>query len=73
MNSFHNQLKTVLLNGKVNRIVDYLIHHLLQYEKDAFFKYKKERQLPPALHKKEKLVLSRHQRGEKIPVDCVQV
>ena len=27
--SFHNQLKTVQLNGKVNRRVDFLLHQLL--------------------------------------------
>ena len=37
LHSFHNQLKTVHLNGKVNHRVDYLLHHLLQYEKDVFF------------------------------------
>ena len=31
--SFHNQLKTVQLNGKVNRRVDFLLHQLLNYEK----------------------------------------
>ena len=51
--SFHNQLKTVYLNGKVNRRVDYLIHHLLQYEKKAYFRYKSVRQLPPAVNKKK--------------------
>ena len=71
--SFHNQLKTVHLNGKVNRRVDFLIHHLLQYEKDAFFQYKKERQLPPATHKRMKLELNRHHRGLQIPTSSVQV
>ena len=27
IHSFHNQLKTVHLNGKVNRRVDFLVHH----------------------------------------------
>ena len=35
--SFHNQLKATYLNGKLNRRVNFLIHHLLQYEKDAYF------------------------------------
>ena len=61
--SFHNQLKTVHLNGKVNRRVDFLIHHLLEYEKDAFIRYKSARQLPPVINKKVKEEQSRHQRG----------
>ena len=71
--SFHNQLKTVHLNGKVNRRLDFLIYHLLQYEKEAFFQYKKDRQLPPATHKKMKLEWSHHQKGLQIPTNSVQV
>lgn len=51
----------------MNRKVDFLIHHLLQFEKDAFFQYKKECQLPPAIHKKVKLEMNYHERGLKIP------
>ena len=71
--SFHNQLKTVHLNGKVNRRVDFLVHHLFQYEKDAFFRYKKDRQLPPAMHKRMKLELTYHHRALQIPSASVQV
>ena len=71
--SFHNQLKTTYLNGKVNRRVDFLIHHLLQYEKDAFFRYKMNRLLPPALHKKVKQEMNHHQRGLMISAAKVKV
>ena len=47
--SFYNQLKTVHLNGKVNRRVDFLLHHLMKYEKDMFFNYKRVHQLLPAM------------------------
>ena len=72
IHSFHNQLKTVHLNGKVNRRVDFLVNHLLEYEKDAFFHYKSARQLPPAMNKKAK-EQSRHQRGLQIPTNMVKV
>ena len=65
--SFHNQLKTTYLNGKVNCRVDFLIHHFLQYQKDAFFHYKMNWLLPPALQKKEKQEMNHHQRGLMIP------
>ena len=71
--SFHNTLKTVYLNGKVNRRVDFLVHHLFEYEKDAFFCYKSVRQLPPAISKKEKGEQSRHRRGIQISMDMVKV
>ena len=71
--SFHNQLKSIHLNGKVNRRVDYFIHYLLQYEKDAFFRYKRDRQLPSAMNRKMKLEMSRHQQGLQIPTGKVQV
>lgn len=71
--SFHNQLKTVYLNGRVNRRVDYLIHHLLEYEKDAFFRYKSVRQLPPVVNKKMKEDQNRHLRGLQIPQEKVKV
>ena len=60
--SFHNQLKTTYLNGKVNR----------RYEKDAFFRYKRDRQLPPAMHKKAQQEINHHQRSLKIPVTKVK-
>ena len=73
IHSFHNQLKTVHLNGKVNRRVDFLVHLLLEYEKDALFRYKSARQLPPATNKKVKEEQSRHQRGLQIPTNMVKV
>ena len=39
MHSFHAKLKTIYLNGKVNRRIDFLIDALLKIEKDTFFKY----------------------------------
>ena len=71
--SFHNQLKSIHLNGKVNRRVDCLIHYLLQYEKDAFFRYKRDRQLPSVMNRKMKLEMSRHQQGLQIPTGKVHV
>lgn len=71
--SFHNQLKTVYLNGRVNRRVDYLIYHLLEFEKDAYFRYMSVRQLPPAVNKKMKEDQSRHLRGMQIPREKVEV
>ena len=57
----------------MNRRVDFLVHHLLQYEKDAFIRYKKDRQLSPAILKKVKQEMNYHQRGLKVPEDKVQV
>jgi len=34
--SFHNQLKSIYLNGKLNYRIDFLLHHLLQYKKMPF-------------------------------------
>jgi len=62
--SFHNHLKTTYLNGKVNR---------RQYEKDAFFRYKRDRQLPPVMTKRTKVEVSHHQRGLQIPTARVHV
>ncbi|XP_065906337.1 uncharacterized protein [Dysidea avara] len=72
LESFHNQLKTNYLNGKVNRRVDFLIHHLLEYEKDQFFRYKRDHLLPPPMHKRIQQELSHHQRGMKIPATKVK-
>ena len=71
--SFHNQLKSTYLNGKVNCRVDFLVHCLLQFEKDAFFRYKKDRQLLPAMLKKIKKEMNHHQRGLQVPESTVQV
>ena len=69
--SFHNQLKSIHLNGKVNHRVDCLIHYLLQYEKDAFFRYKRDHQLPSAMNRKLKLGMSHHQQDLQIPTGKV--
>ena len=71
--SFHNQLKTIHLNGRVNRRVDFLLHHLLKYEKDAFFNYQRTRQLPSAMSNKIRKEVTRHERGLQIPASDVQV
>ena len=71
--SFHNQLETVHLNGTVTHRVDFLVHHLLEYEKDAFFRYKSARQLPPATNRRAIEEQNRHQRGLEIPSKMVQV
>ena len=73
MYSFHNQLKTIHLNGRVNRRVDFLLHHLLKYEKDVFFNYKKARQLPSAISNKMRKEANRHECGLQIPLSDVQV
>ena len=43
--SFHNKLKTIYQNGKVNRRVDFLIDSLLRIEIDYFFSYMRRKQL----------------------------
>ena len=45
LNSFHNKLKTVYLNGKVNRWIDVLLYLLLKIEHDSFFQYELKHQL----------------------------
>ena len=57
----------------MNRRVDFLVHHLLEHEKDAFFQYKKDRQLPPAMCMKVKQKMNYHKRGLEIPEGKVQV
>ena len=49
-----------------------LIHHLLEYEKDAFFCYKSARKLPPAINRRVKEEQGRHERGLQIPSNVVQ-
>ncbi len=61
------------LGVRANRRVDYLLHQLLEYEKDAYFNYKRNRQLPSATNRKTREDLSRHDRGLSIPVQDVQV
>ena len=45
LNSFHNKLKTVYLNGKVNRRIDVLLDLLLKVEHDSFFQYELKHRL----------------------------
>lgn len=45
MFSFHNKLKTVYLNGKVNRRIDVLLDLLLKVEHDSFFNYEVKHRL----------------------------
>ena len=72
--SFHNQLKTIHLNGRVNRTVDFLLHHLLKYGKDVFFlNYQRTRQLPSAMSDRMRKEVTRHERGLQISASDVQV
>jgi hypothetical protein len=57
----------------VNRRVDFLLHHLLKYEKDVFFNYQRTRQLPSAMCNKIRKEVTRHERGLQIPASDVQV
>lgn len=70
--SFHNNLKTHYLDGKVNRRVDYLLIALLDIENDFFFTYNQKRILgglnPRVLREED-----RHQRGMSIPTASLQV
>ena len=70
--SFHNNLKTHYLNGKVNRRIDYLVCALLEVESDYFFKFNKTRIMGEA---NQKLVKEEqhHQRGMLIPELSVEV
>ena len=70
--SFHNNLKTHYLDGKVNRRVDYLLCALLEIENDYFFKYHQRRMLgslnPRGVNEKH-----RHESGMLIPVLSIKV
>ena len=70
--SFHANLKTNYLNGKVNRRVDFLIDALLRIEKDCFFKVAQKERLG-AVNKKEIKEEYRHERGLKIKPEDVTV
>ena len=70
--SFHNNLKTHYLKGKINRRVDYLVCALLEVESDYFFKFNKTGIMGEAnkmLVKEEQ----RHQKGMLIPELSVEV
>ena len=68
--SFHNQLKTIQLNGKVNRTIHFVIYQVLLY---AFFNYKRHHQLPPAIDRTMNENLIRYESGISILVQDVQV
>lgn len=70
--SFHNNLKTNYLNGKVNRRVDYLLCALLDIESDYYFKYN-QKQLLGGLNPKAAKEELRHHRGMMIPPLSVKV
>ena len=72
LNSFHNKLKTVYLNGKVNRRIDVLLDLLLKIEHDSFFQYElKHRLLQP--NKVAFRVDDAHRRGMSISPKKVNV
>ena len=72
LNSFHNKLKTVYLNGKVNRRIDVLLDLLLKVEHDSFFQYElKHRLLQP--NKVAFRVEDAHKRGMSISPKKVNV
>ena len=70
--SFHNNLKTHYLDGKVNRRVDFLVCALLEIESDYFFKYNQKRMLG-GLNPKTVREEHRHQRGMMIPALSIEV
>ena len=72
MYSFHAKLKTIYLNGKVNRRIDFLIDALLKIERDCYFKQMSNKRLQ-CLNRREIKEANRHERGLKIKVDYVTV
>ena len=72
MHSFHAKLKTIYLNGKVNRRIDFLIDALLKIEKDCFFKHMGNRRLQ-CLNRREIKEANRHERSMAIKTDYVTV
>ena len=72
LHSFHNKLKTVYLNGKVNRRIDVLLDILLKIEHDQYFQYElKYRLLQP--NKVAFRIEDAHKRGVKISPEKVNV
>ena len=72
LSSFHNKLKTVYLNGKVNRRIDVLLDLLLKVEHDSFFQYElKHRLLQP--NKVTFRIEDAHKRGMSISPKKVNV
>lgn len=70
--SFHAKLKTIYLNGKVNRRIDFLIDALLKIERDFFYKAMTKERLK-CLNQREIREVDRHQRGLKIDKEFVTV
>ena len=70
--SFHAKLKTIYLNGRVNRRINFLIDALLKIEKDCFFKHMGNRRLQ-CLNRREIKEANRHERGMAIKTDYVTV
>ena len=70
--SFHNNLKTHYLDGKVNRRVDFLVCALLEIESDYFFKYN-QKQMLGGLNPKAVREEHRHQRGMLILALSIEV
>lgn len=72
MCSFHAKLKTIYLNGKVNRRIDFLIDALLKIERDCFFKQMTNKRLQ-CLNRRVIKEANRHDRGLQIKTDDVMV
>ena len=70
--SFHAKLKTIYLNGKVNRRIDFLIDALLKIERDFFYKAMTKERLM-CLNQREIKEVNRHQRGINIDKESVTV
>ena len=66
------KLKTIYLNRRVNRRIDFLIDALLKIEKDCFFKHMGNRGLQ-CLNRREIKEANRHERGMAIKPDYVTV
>ena len=72
LNSFHSELKTTYLDGKVNRRVDYLLDTLIRMERDQFFGYMYKTQMLQA-NPTGNLESQRYERGLSIPITAVKV
>lgn len=70
--SFHNKLKTVYLHGKMNRRIDFLLHVLLQVEKDNFFNYVRKSKVA-TVNRQMNEEATRHQNGMLIPESSIKV
>ena len=70
--SFHNKLKTMYMNGKANRRIDFLLDCLFRVEMDNYFKYMEKDVLLPINHKVTREEEC-HIRGLDIPGERVKV